>query len=388
MVVKTRGTRATTGGKAGRADVFGVMGKAPRGMERSAADPAEAAHQAGLVYTSDLEPGIRRVRNGRGFLYIAPGGGSVCEPAELDRIRSLAIPPAWKDVWICVRARGHLQATGRDARGRKQHRYHPTWRETRDADKYARLAGFARALPRIRSRVSRDLRRNGLPREKVVATIVRLLETTFARVGNEEYARKNRSFGLTTLRDRHVKVRGAAVRFLFRGKSGREIELGVTDRRVAGVVKRCEELPGQRLFQYVDENGERRTVSSEDVNDYLRSVTGADFTAKDFRTWAGTVLAACALREVARFESETEAKRNVVAAIDGVARKLGHTRTICRRAYVHPAVIDSYLDGSLVEALAQDSAPERGRLRADETAVLALLKRVSRSSASAKQSHE
>ena len=339
---------------------------------------SEAAQGAGLAYTSDAEPGIRRERRGRGFLYFDAEGGKIRDPALLDRIRSLVIPPAWKDVWICTRPRGHLQATGRDERGRKQFLYHPRWRETRDADKYAKLVGFARTLPRIRSRVARDLRRKGLPREKVIATIVKLLETTFARVGNEEYARDNGSFGLTTLRDRHVSVKGPTVRFLFRGKSGRDHALAVTDRRVANVVKRCEELPGQMLFQYVAENGERGTVTSDDVNGYLRETTGEDFTAKDFRTWAGTVLAACALRDLARFESETEAKRNVVAAIDSVAKKLGHTRAVCRRAYVHPAVIDTYLDGSLDSALALEGAVEGRRLRADEAAVLAFLKRTAR----------
>jgi DNA topoisomerase-1 len=344
----------------------------------SDADSVEAAHDAGLVYTSDSEPGLRRVRKGRGFTYIDADGRAVRDQATLERIVSLAVPPAWKEVWICARPRGHLQATGRDARGRKQFKYHPRWRETRDADKYARLLGFARALPRIRARVARDLRLPGLPREKVIATLVKLLETTLARVGNEEYARENGSFGLTTLRDRHVKVRGATVRFLFRGKSGREHQLGVTDRRVANVIKRCEELPGQMLFQYVDENGERGLVTSDDVNGYLRETTGDDFTAKDFRTWAGTLLAACALREVARFESETEAKRNVLAAIDSVARKLGHTRAVCRRAYVHPAVIDTYLDGSLESALDVERAARKGRLRADEVALVAFLKRTTR----------
>ena len=339
---------------------------------------ADAAEDAGLAYTSDAEPGIRRVRNGRGFMYFDAEGRKVRDPGTLDRIRSLVIPPAWKQVWICAKPRGHLQATGRDVRGRKQSRYHPTWNETRDADKFARLVGFGRALPRIRSRVARDLRRKGLPQEKVIATIVKLLETTFARVGNEEYARDNGSFGLTTLRDRHVTIKGATIRFLFRGKSGREHALAVTDRRVASVVKRCEELPGQMLFQYVDESGERRTVTSDDVNGYLREATGEDFTAKDFRTWAGTVLAASALSGLARFESETEAKRNVVAAIDGVAKKLGHTRAICRRAYVHPAVVDTYLDGSLDSALDQEGALESRRLRADEAAVLALIKRAAR----------
>jgi DNA topoisomerase I len=344
----------------------------------SDAGPVEAAHDAGLVYTSDAEAGLRRVRKGRSFTYLDAEGSVVRGRATLDRIQSLAVPPAWKDVWICARPRGHLQATGRDGRGRKQFRYHPRWRETRDADKYARLLGFARSLPRIRARVARDLRRQGLPREKVIATIVKLLETTFARVGNEEYARENGSFGLTTLRNRHVKVRGATVRFLFRGKSGREHELGVTDRRVASVIKRCEELPGQMLFQYLDENGDRGLVTSDDVNGYLRETTGEDFTAKDFRTWAGTLLAACALRDAGRFESDSEAKRNILAAIDGVARRLGHTRAVCRRAYVHPAVVDTYLEGSLESALDIEHAARRGRLTADEMALLAFLKRTTR----------
>ncbi|HEY2598145.1 MAG TPA: DNA topoisomerase IB [Candidatus Dormibacteraeota bacterium] len=344
----------------------------------SDAGPVEAAREAGLTYTSDSEPGIRRVRKGRHFEYIDSDGHVLRDAATLDRIRSLAVPPAWENVWICARPRGHLQATGRDARGRKQFRYHPRWRETRDADKYAKLVGFAQALPRVRSRVARDLRRPGLPREKVIATIVKLLETTFARVGNEEYARENGSFGLTTLRNRHVKVRGATVRFLFRGKSGIDHELGVTDRRVASVVRRCEELPGQMLFQYIDEDGMRGVVTSDDVNSYLRETTGEDFTAKDFRTWAGTLLAACALRDLARFESEGEAKRNVLAAIDSVARKLGHTRAVCRRAYVHPAVIDTYLDGSLESALDVEHAVKKGRLRSDEMALLAFLKRAAR----------
>jgi DNA topoisomerase-1 len=343
---------------------------------------AEAAQEAGLTYTSDSEPGIRRIRSGRAFRYIDSEGTQLREPAVLDRIKALGIPPAWKDVWICARPRGHLQATGRDAKGRKQFRYHDRWRETRDADKYAKLVDFARVLPRIRSRVARDLRRDGLPRERVIATIVKLLETTFARVGNEEYARDNGSFGLTTLRNRHVKVKGANVRFLFRGKSGREIQLGVTDRRVASVIKRCEELPGQMLFQYVDENGVRAAVTSDDVNSYLRETAGADITAKDFRTWAGTVLAACALRDVARFETEGEAKKNVVEAIGSVAHRLGHTPAICRRAYIHPAVIEMYMEGSLENVLDGGRSSEGRKLKAEEAAVLALLKRAARSVAS------
>jgi DNA topoisomerase I len=339
-------------------------------------DPArEAAHEAGLVYTSDVEPGLRRVRRGRGFAYLEPGGRRVRDPATLDRIRSLAIPPAWQHVWISSRPRGHLQATGRDARGRKQFRCHPRWREVRDADKFGRLAGLARSLPRIRAKVARDIKLPGLPREKVLATVVRLLETTFVRIGNEEYARENGSFGLTTLRDRHVKVSGSTVRFVFRGKSGVEVEAGVTDPRVARVVKRCEELPGQLLFQYQDEHGERRAVTSDDVNMYLREASGQDFTAKDFRTWAATVLAAGALRELAEFESEAEAKRNVVAAIDQVARRLGHTRAVCRRSYVHPAVVDTYLEGELAHVLIAPPGRPAPRLKADELAVLRLLGR-------------
>ncbi|TMC83260.1 MAG: DNA topoisomerase IB [Chloroflexi bacterium] len=311
--------------------------------ERSlTSDPAaEAAQEAGLTYTSDGEPGISRIRRGKRFDYVGPDGRAIREEAVLDRIRSLAIPPAWEHVWISTRPRGHLQATGRDARGRKQHLYHPRWRETRDANKFDRMAGFAKVLPRIRRRVTRDLLREGLPKDKVVATIVRLLETTYARIGNEEYARQNRSFGLTTLRDRHVEV---------------------------SVVKRCEELPGQHLFQYVDAEGERGTVTSDDVNTYLREVTGEDFTAKDYRTWAGTVLATCALRALTGFESDAEAKSRLIAAIDTVAHKLGHTRAVCRRSYVHPAVVDAYMDRVL----------DRLDGKSDEAAVLALLRRQSR----------
>src|SRR6202158_3591358 len=336
---------------------------------------AEAAQEAGLVYASDFEPGIRRVRKGKGFVYFDPHGKRVTDRDTLDRISNLVIPPAWKDVWICTRPRGHLQVTGRDARGRKQNRYHARWRKIRDADKFARLLGFARALPKLRRRVTRDLGQPALPREKVVATIVRLLEMTYARIGNEEYARENGSFGLTTLRDRHVTVTGSTVRFLFKGKSGREIEVGVTNRRVARVVKRCEELPGQMLFQYIGADGGRHTVHPDDVNQYLQEISGEDFTAKDYRTWSATVLATCALRDVAAFESDAEAKRNVVPAIASVARRLGHTRAVCRRSYVHPRVIDTYMDGSLESILSVVSSKAYRNLKADEVAVLALLKR-------------
>lgn len=346
--------------------------------DRSLNPGLEAAREAGLSYTTDDEPGIHRVRKGKHFDYFGPGGDRIRDPATLDRIRSLVIPPAWEDVWITTHPRGHLQATGRDARGRKQHRYHPRWREIRDADKFDRMAGFGKVLPRIRARVARDLRRKGLPKEKVVATIVRLLETTYARIGNEEYAKHNGSFGLTTLRNRHVDVRGDTVRFVFKAKSGVEATVGVTDRRVARVIKRCEELPGQNLFQYIDSDGVRRMVTSDDVNQYLRDVTREDYTAKDFRTWAATMLAACALREVAGFESETQAKREVIAAIDGVARTLGHTRAVCRRSYVHPAIIDMFLEGTLTRVMNVMPPTAPARLRSDEAAVLMLLRRVAR----------
>lgn len=299
------------------------------------------------------------------------------DEATLKRIRSLAIPPAWADVWICANPRGHLQATGRDAKGRKQFRYHPRWTALRDANKYSRLIGFCQVLPKIRRRVARDLRQPGLTHTKVVATIVKLMETTLIRVGNEEYAKQNGSYGLTTLREKHAKVRGSKVRLTFRGKSGKEVEAEVEDRRLARIIRQLQDLPGQELFSYLDENGERHTVSSQDVNDYLRETTGEDYTAKDFRTWAGTVLAAVALREVESFESETEAKRNVVAAIDRVAKRLGNTRAVCRRSYVHPAVLDSYMDGSLGRRLARraETLLESGPVTPSvESAVLSLLR--------------
>jgi DNA topoisomerase-1 len=297
----------------------------------------------------------------------------------LQRIRSLAIPPAWTDVWICPWENGHLQATGRDARGRKQYRYHPEWRAVRDAAKYERVIDFARALPRIRRRVGRDLGRKGLPREKVLATVVRLLETTTLRVGNREYAEQNGSYGLTTIEDDHVEVRGDGIRFSFPGKGGKHVDVGIRDRRLARIVKRCEELPGQRLFQYRGEDGAVHAVGSSDVNDYLRRVSGGDFTAKDFRTWVGTVLAARALQEMRASDSEVEARRNVVAAIERVAERLGNTRDVCRKCYVHPAIVDSYLEGGLAAELEARAGREMRRslhrLPAEEAAVLALLQR-------------
>src|SRR2546423_1625725 len=275
-------------------------------------DPVIVAKAAGLRYVSDASPGIRRKRAGKNFSYIGLDGKPIHDQDELHRIRSLGIPPAWTDVWICPQPNGHIQATGRDAKGRKQYRYHPRWRAVRDETKYSRLIAFGEALPTIRARVEHDLGLPGLPREKVLATVVRLLETTLIRVGNEEYARQNRSYGLTTLRNRHVDVRGTELRFHFRGKSGKEHEVALHDRRLARVMRRLQELPGQELFQYVDEDGTRASIDSDDVNAYLREIAGEDFSAKDFRTWAGTVLCAVALRELDAASGEVEAKRNVV----------------------------------------------------------------------------
>jgi DNA topoisomerase-1 len=339
--------------------------------------PPASARKAGLVYTTDEKPGIRRVGSPRAFRYVTASGKPV-RGRDLHRIRALVIPPAWKDVWICPDPRGHLQATGRDARGRKQYRYHPKWREVRDATKYGRLIDFGRALPRIRRRTGADLRRSGLPRAKVLATVITLLEKTFIRVGSEEYARDNHSYGLTTMRDRHVKVSGSKVRFIFRGKSGVSHELELDDRRLARIVRQCRDLPGQELFQYRDDRGRVVDIGSSDVNEYLKTVTGDDFTSKDFRTWAGTVLAATLLRDFEKVDSEARAKKNVVAAIEEVAKQLGNTRAVCRKCYVHPAVIDAYLDGSMLRTVAQRAERVRkavGELTESEAAVLGLLQR-------------
>lgn len=309
--------------------------------------PERSARAAGLRYVSDDAPGIRRLRHGPGFTYLAANGKAVRDRASLARIRRLAIPPAWERVWICPRDDGHLQATGRDARGRKQYRYHAQWREVRDETKYGRMAAFGRALPKIRRRVQRDLALAGLPREKILATCVRLLETTFIRVGNEEYAKENSSFGLTTLRTRQVQVNGSKIHFRFRGKSGVEHEIELEDRRMAAIVGRVRDLPGHELFQYVGEDGERRAVESDDVNAYIREAAGGEYTSKDFRTWAGTMLAARALGEAGEFTSKAHATRNVAAAIESVAKLLGNTKAVCRKCYVHPAVIDAYMEGRL-----------------------------------------
>src|SRR5919206_1541244 len=342
-------------------------------------DPREAAESAGLVYVSDEEPGIRRRRAGKGFTYKGPDGRSVRDEATLARIRSLAIPPAWTDVWICPDPNGHIQATGRDAKDRKQYRYHPRWREVRDSTKYEHILEFARALPAVRARIEEDMARPGLSREKVLATVVHLLETTLIRVGNPEYAEENKSYGLTTLRDRHVDVDGGELRFEFKGKSGKKWKLKLKDRRIARIVKACQDVPGQHLFQYFDENGERQPVTSTDVNRYLREITGRDITTKDFRTWAGTVLAVMALHEVESFDTKAAAKRNLRAAIETVSAKLGNTPTICRKCYVHPEVINSYLDGSLLEeakeAAEAELRDELAGLKPREAVVLGFLQR-------------
>ena len=345
------------------------------------ADPPAAAKAAGLRYVTDSKPGIRREREGEGegaaFRYFDAKGEPVEDEATLKRIKSLVIPPAWTDVWICPQANGHLQATGRDAKGRKQYRYHAKWRNVRDEVKYERMINFGKALPVIREEVDRALKLPGLPREKVLATIVYLLEATMMRVGNEEYARTNKSFGLTTLRNRHVKVDGSDVEFRFRGKSGVYHKIHVHDRRLARIIRSSRDLPGQELFQYVDEEGETHSIDSSDVNDYLRAITGEDYTAKDFRTWSGTVLAALALQEFEKFDSETQAKKNIVRAIESVAERLGNTPSVCRKCYVHPAVLDAYLEGSVLEALRERTEQELSEdlhaLQPEEAAVLAML---------------
>ena len=339
-------------------------------------DPVASARAVGLRHVSDESPGIARERSGKIFRYRNSGGKLVRDAETLRRIKSLVIPPAWTDVWICPDTNGHLQATGRDDRRRKQFRYHPRWREIRDETKYARMIAFARALPRIRYRVRKDMALSGMPRNKVLATVVRLLEISLIRVGNDEYARENDSFGLTTMRNKHVDVRGANLRFHFRGKAGKWHDVDVRDRHIAKIVERCQDLPGQELFQFVDDDGSRHDVRSEDVNEYLREISEQDFTAKDFRTWAGTVLAAMALRELAGFESQAQAKKNIVSAVETVAGKLGNTPAVCKKCYIHPHVLDSYLEGTLVEALERrlNSKTVRG-LPADEAVVLGLLQR-------------
>jgi len=337
-------------------------------------DPKDAAQAAGLRYVSDHHPGLRRKKAGRGFSYLRPEGPALGDRQLLRRIKSLAIPPAWTDVWICPSADGHIQATGRDARGRKQYRYHPRFRELRESTKYEHLLTFAEQLPAIRTKVREHMALRGLPREKVLATVVHLLETTLIRVGNDDYAKENKSYGLTTLKNRHVEVNGSDVRFRFTGKGGKQWSLRIRDRRIAKIIRACQELPGQELLQYVDEEGRLQDVTSGDVNEYLREITGADITAKDFRTWAGTVMAATELTELASFAGAAKAKRNVRVAIARVAARLGNTVTICRKCYVHPEVLAAYLDRSLGLAIESERREEDGGLEAEEVAVLALLR--------------
>jgi len=341
-------------------------------------DPRKSAQIAGLRYVTCTSPGYRRKRSGTGFAYLDQNGKLIRDPEVLKRIRSLVLPPAWQDVWICSLATGHLQATGIDARGRRQYRYHPDYRQVRNLTKFGRMLDFAKALPSIRERVDKDLKRSGLPREKVIATVVRLLETTFIRVGNEEYAKENSSFGLTTLRDRHVSFEGSTLRFHFRGKSGQMHDIAVQDKRLAKIVRDCRDLPGYELFQYTDDYGEVHSIDSADVNGYLHEITGDEFSAKDFRTWAGTIQAALALAELGPCEGDTHAKRNIVEAVKRTAAQLGNRPATCRNYYIHPAVLDAYLAGTLAKTV---QAPPEGRdertasgLHPEEEVVVSLIR--------------
>ena len=340
-------------------------------------NPVESAKAAGLRYVSDTKPGLGRRPTRTGFRYVDASGKPVRDRETLARIKSLAIPPAWTDVWICPNPNGHLQATGRDARKRKQSRYHPKWREVRDENKYERMAIFASVLPLIRERVDHDLGLPGLPRNKVLATIVRLMETTFIRVGNAEYAKENHSYGLTTMRNKHVDVEGSTLTFTFQGKSRVHHTIDLQDRRLARIVKRCQDIPGYELFQYLDPDGTHHTVDSSDVNEYLREITNQHVTAKDFRTWAGTVLAHMMLLEFEPFESDTQAKKNVLRAIESVAARLGNTPSVCRKCYVHPAVLELYMKGEMVETVKhriEEAIEDKGHsLRPEESALLLLL---------------
>ena len=341
------------------------------------AEAMDAAEEAGLRYVSDDRPGYTRKAKGEDFAWLDTDGKLIRDEQRLLRIKRLAIPPAWTDVWICPAPNGHIQATGRDARHRKQYLYHERWREVRDENKYDRIISFGKALAKIRRRIARDLKLPGLPRNKVLATVVQLLERTFIRIGNEEYARDNKSFGLTTMKDRHVEVKGAKLRFRFRGKSGREHEVDVTDKHIARIISNLQDLPGQDLFQYLDDDGEIRDISSQDVNEYLREITGEDFSAKDFRTWAGTVLTAIALNAQEKFEPKNQAKENIKTAISAVAKILGNTPAICRKCYVHPAVLDTYLEQKTIDGLKRTTEEalekEDVDLRSSEAAVLKFL---------------
>jgi DNA topoisomerase I len=341
-------------------------------------DPVAAARAAQLRHVSDDAPGITRHRARHGFDYREPDGAPIRDFETLSRIKALAIPPAWRDVWICPSANGHIQAIGRDARGRKQYRYHARWREARDETKFGRMLLFGAVLPRIRARVDADLRRHGLPRERVLAAIVRLMELTLFRIGNVEYSKANKSFGLTTLRNRHAIIEGDRIELSFRGKSGVRHDGSINDRRLARIVKNCRDLPGYELFQYLDEDGNRHSIDSADVNLYLREISGEDVTAKDFRTWAGTHLAAIALQEIAAFDTQAAAKSAIVRAVEQVAKHLGNTAAVCRKCYIHPAIFEGYLDGTLVRVLAERTkdylAQNVEGMSAEEAAVAAFLR--------------
>jgi DNA topoisomerase-1 len=345
-------------------------------------DSPAAARVAELRYVSDEAPGIRRIRRGRGFVYRTASDRPITDQNQLRRIASLAIPPAWTDVWICPSAHGHIQATGRDARGRKQYRYHARWRDVRDQAKYHDVLHFAERLPKLRRRLARDVASSHLSKSKVVATVLRLMEQTFIRVGNDCYAQENGSYGLTTLKDRHAKINGHVVEFRFKGKGGKPYRHAVEDRKLAQIVKRCRDIPGQRLFQYFDEHGRARPLTSSDVNQYIKETTGFPFTAKSFRTWAGTVGATLLLRDCPRHPTVTQARKTVATAIATVADRLGNTAAICRKCYVHPAVVEAYTGGTLQRAfaacLSEARRKPRGGLRVEEAAVLALLTRLGR----------
>lgn len=352
---------------------------------RTIFDSGDPSLAAGLTFASLETPGLTRHRAGRGFSYRTPAGGRVVDRAVLSRIRSLAIPPAWTQVWICPNPDGHIQAVGFDEKGRRQYRYHPAFREIREGEKFEHMMAFAEGLPALRRQIALDRAKPGLGREKVLATVVDLLETTLIRVGNRTYARENKSYGLTTLLSRHVTVEGPELRFSFRGKSGKTWRLSVRDRRVARTVRSCQELPGQHLFQYLDEAGEPRCITSSDVNAYLKQASGADISAKDFRTWAGTVMAATALNELGAADDVSRARRNVTRAIEQVASRLGNTPAICRRCYVHPEIISAYLDGELrlpeAKGPVRQRAPDVEPLRPDEASVFAFLRQRRRKSA-------
>jgi DNA topoisomerase-1 len=340
-------------------------------------DPLKAAKAARLRYVMDDEAGISRQKNGKHFRYVNAAGDAIHDEDEIERINKLRIPPAWTDVWISPYSNGHIQATGRDAKGRKQYRYHERWTQRRNLVKFSRMIAFGKALPGLRKHIQKDLKLPGLPREKVLATLVELLDTTHIRIGNIEYAKSNQSYGLTTMRDKHVEVKGSTLRFHFRGKSGKEHEVDIQDKRLARIVRLCKDVPGQELFQYMDEDGGRHPITSGDVNDYLREITGEDFTAKDFRTWGGTLLAIMAFRECEPCENFNQAKKQVTATVKAVAEALGNTPAVCRKYYVHPLVIDAYQDGTLIDVLAhlKLSAHDNG-LHPEERLVIEVLRQL------------